>query len=78
MRAQRRTRRARKVVTDTFRMKTILVPIDFSRFTQHVVAHAVALARESGVRMTLLNVTRPASLLADHAKLLELAEKFAP
>ena len=48
-------------------MKTILVPVDFSPVTAHVVAHATELARRSGARMVSLNVTRPASMLADHA-----------
>ena len=55
-------------------MKTILVPIDFSRGTGQVVAEATALARKWQARMLLLNVTRPGAVLSDHEQLLELVE----
>jgi nucleotide-binding universal stress UspA family protein len=55
-------------------MKMILVPVDFSRTTACVVAHATQLARASGASVVLLNVTRVATLLDDHKKLEELAE----
>lgn len=56
-------------------MKTILAPVDFSPTTVPVVAFAAELARRSGARLTLLNVTRPRALLKEHAKLEELVER---
>jgi universal stress protein A len=56
-------------------MKTILVPVDFSRTTKSVVTFAAELASCAGARMTLLNVTRPEVLLKEHTKLEELVER---
>lgn len=47
-------------------MKTILVPIDFTPVTPHVLEEAATLARDLDGRMVLLNVTRPSSVLSDH------------
>ena len=47
-------------------MKTVLVPIDFSPFTQRVIAEAVRIARRIGARLVLLNVTQPDAIRHDH------------
>ncbi len=46
-------------------MKTILVPIDFSAATKHVVAEAVEIARALAGRVVLLNVTLPVVFASD-------------
>lgn len=48
-------------------MKTILAAVDFSPVTKRVMTQALALARGTGARLVLLNVTSPASLVRDHA-----------
>lgn len=48
-------------------MKTILVPIDFSRVTDPVLAEATRLARAIDARLILLHVTEPALGLVDYA-----------
>ena len=55
--------------------RTILAPVDFSRTTPSVVARATQLARGAAAQLVLLNVTRPATLLEEHRKLEELAER---
>lgn len=56
-------------------MKTMLVPIDFSRTTTPVVALATELAGRSGARITFLNVTRPEGILEEHTKLEKIVEQ---
>lgn len=53
-------------------MKTILVPVDFSRVTPRVAAFAAKVTRRIGGRMVLLNVTQPRAILKNHGKLLDL------
>jgi nucleotide-binding universal stress UspA family protein len=55
-------------------MKTILAAVDFSPVTKRVFAEAAALAHAAQARLILLNVTNPASLVADYASLEALLE----
>jgi nucleotide-binding universal stress UspA family protein len=48
-------------------MKTILVPIDFSKVTDSVVAEAAGLARCLDARLILLHVTEPKVAVVDFA-----------
>jgi len=57
-------------------MKTILTPIDFSPATNHVIAHAAALARALHARVVLLNVVQPPIVMSDYAPLMENIVEF--
>lgn len=57
-------------------MKTILVPIDFSRVSRRVVSEAVELARATGSRLTLLHVVKPSGIVKDLAPLAGEALQF--
>ncbi len=48
-------------------MKTILVPIDFSRVTESVVTESIALARALKARIVLFHVVQPPVLTAEYA-----------
>ena len=65
--SSRQTRTPRPV----FRLKSILVPIDFSAPSEKALAYAVPLARQFGARLTVLYVVEPA--LPDFAKSFPLA-----
>jgi nucleotide-binding universal stress UspA family protein len=43
----------------SFQLKNILVPIDFSEFSQKALAHAVPLAEKFGAKITLVHVVEP-------------------
>jgi universal stress protein A len=65
-------------------MKTILVPVDFSPATRHVVSAAVNLARSLGARLVLLHSVQPPLITTDYGvgldmlqNLVELNEKTA-
>jgi nucleotide-binding universal stress UspA family protein len=53
------------------RMKTILVPVDFSRATPAVLAQAVVLAKAVSGRLVLLNVILPPVVVAEYGALLD-------
>lgn len=48
-------------------MKTILVPVDFSRLTDRVLAEATGLAHTLDARLVVLHVTEPAVGTVDYA-----------
>lgn len=50
-------------------MKTILVPVDFSKVSRYVVAEAANLARLTKARLVLLHVVQPPSMVTDLAPL---------
>lgn len=50
-------------------MKTILVPVDFSKVSRYVVAEAANLARLTKSRLVLLHVVQPPSMVTDLAPL---------
>ncbi len=52
-------------------MKTILVPVDFSRATPGVVAQAVVLAKAVSGRIVLLHVISPPVVVAEYGALME-------
>jgi nucleotide-binding universal stress UspA family protein len=52
-------------------MKTILVPVDFSRATPAVVAQSVVLAKAVKGRLVLLNVILPPVVVAEYGALLD-------
>lgn len=52
-------------------MKTILVPVDFSRATPAVVAQSVVLAKAVSARVVLLNVILPPVIVAEYGALLD-------
>ncbi|HOX38580.1 MAG TPA: universal stress protein [Candidatus Brocadiia bacterium] len=43
-------------------LKKILVPVDFSRFSEHALDYAVALAQDFGAQLFLLKVVAPVSM----------------
>ena len=51
-------------------MKTILVPVDFSRVTDAVVNEAAALARALPARVVLLTVIQPPVIISEYGPLL--------
>src|SRR5262249_43447565 len=55
-----------------FRLKSILVPIDFSAEAKKALAYAVPFARQFGARLTVLHVVEPVAL-PDFAKSFPLA-----
>jgi nucleotide-binding universal stress UspA family protein len=57
-------------------MKTILVPIDFSRVSRRVVSQAAELARATGAHLVLLHVVKPTGLVKDLAPLAGGALEF--
>ncbi|MEO6002681.1 MAG: universal stress protein [Opitutus sp.] len=58
-------------------MKTILVPIDFSRVSDAVVHEAVSLARSLKGRVVLLSVVQPPMVETEYAGLINFAELAA-
>lgn len=57
-------------------IKTILVPVDFSRFSDHALDYAIAFAKDFGAEIHLLKVAAPVSmpqyleeLVSSHAEL---------
>ena len=48
------------------KVKTILVPVDFSPVTASVMDEAVALAESAGGRLVVLHVQQPPSVVADY------------
>lgn len=59
-------------------MKTILVPVDFSRATESVVAQATELARALNARIVLLHVIQPPVITSEYAPMMEnIAEIIA-
>lgn len=52
-------------------MKTILVPVDFSRATPAVLAQSVVLAKAVSARIVLLNVILPPVVVAEYGALLD-------
>ncbi len=52
-------------------MKTILVPVDFSRATPAVLAQSVVLAKAVSARVVLLNVILPPVVVAEYGALLD-------
>jgi len=50
-------------------MKTILVPVDFSKVSRYVLAEAARLARLTKARLVLLHVVQPPAVVTDLAPL---------
>jgi nucleotide-binding universal stress UspA family protein len=50
-------------------MKTILVPVDFSKVSRYVLAEAARLARLTKARLVLLNIVQPPAVVTDLAPL---------
>ena len=48
-----------KEVTSSFRLKKIMVPIDFSNFSRNALTQAVCLAEEFGASILLLHILEP-------------------
>jgi universal stress protein A len=57
-------------------MKTLLVPVDFSRVSRFVLAEAVSLARLARSRIVLLHVVQPPTVMTDYGPLLENVVQF--
>jgi nucleotide-binding universal stress UspA family protein len=57
-------------------MKTLLVPVDFSRVTRFVVAEAAAFARSTKSRIVLLHVVQPPTVVTDYGPLLQNIVQF--
>lgn len=57
-------------------MKTLLVPVDFSRVSRFVIAEAVKLARATQSRITLLHIVQPPTVITDYGPLLENVVQF--
>jgi universal stress protein A len=57
-------------------MKTLLVPVDFSRVSRFVIAEATALARLVKSRIILLHVVQPPTVMTDYGPLLENIVQF--
>lgn len=57
-------------------MNTLLVPVDFSRASRFVLAEAIAFARLSKSRITLLHVVQPPAIVSDYGPLLENVIQF--
>jgi nucleotide-binding universal stress UspA family protein len=55
-------------------MKTILVPVDFSRVSEAVVNEAATLAQALDARVLLLTVVQPPAVLGDYAGAVDIAE----
>lgn len=57
-------------------MKTLLVPVDFSRVSRFVIAEALTLARATKSRIVLLHVVQPPTVVTDYGPLLENVVQF--
>ena len=55
-------------------MKTILVPVDFSKVSESVVKEAAALARALDGRVVLLTVIQPPVIVTEYGGMLDLVE----
>ena len=58
-------------------MKTILVPVDFSKITEAVVEEAASLARSLDGRIVLLTVVQPPVITTEYAGMIDIAELTA-
>lgn len=57
-------------------MKTLLVPVDFSRVSRFVIAEAIKLARTTKSRIVLLHIVQPPTVVTDYGPLLENVVQF--
>lgn len=57
-------------------MKTLLVPIDFSRVSRYVLAEAAKLARLTRSRIALLHVVQPPTVISDYGPVFESVVQF--
>jgi len=58
------------------KMKTLLVPLDFSPISRFVLAEALNLARITHSRLALLHVVQPPTVVSDYGPLLENVVQF--
>jgi len=58
-------------------MKTVLVPVDFSKVSRAVVTEAALLARTLDARIVLLTVVQPPVVLNEYAGMMDIAQLTA-